>query len=125
MATRNKSIREGVKIVFADGVEREVFPVSIKNMRKMMKIMKGLDQGSDEMSEEQLATLVAAARVVLSDVDPVLVKSSFAAEEKRAKLLDEGKEDEAYDIEDPLEDVLDVKTANQVLGAGLGADPNL
>lgn len=121
----NKSIREGTKIVFADGKSREVFPVSLSKMRKMMKVMKDIDQEATEMSEEQLAILLKAARIVLADIDPKLVEESKKAAEAREALFDQGKEDEAFDVEDPLEEVLDVRTVQQVLGAGMGTDPNL
>lgn len=124
MVAKNASIREGRKIVFGDGKEREIFPVSIRNMRKMMKVMGGMDQNMNEMDNETIDTLLAAVRIVLESVDPKLVTASKTAVEKKGVLLEEGKEDEAEDVEDPLEDVLDISTMQAVLAAGMGTDPN-
>jgi len=124
LVAKNASIREGRKIVFGDGKEREIFPVSIRNMRKMMKVMGGMDQNMNEMDNETIDTLLAAVRIVLESVDPKLVTASKTAVEKKGVLLEEGKEDEAEDVEDPLEDVLDISTMQAVLAAGMGTDPN-
>lgn len=126
MVAKNAPIREGRKIVFGDGKEREIFPVSIKNMRKMMKVMSGIDQSAQdqEMDSDTIDTLLAAARIVLESVDPKLVAASKVADEKKEKLLAEGNEDGADEVEDPLEDVLDIKTIQEVLSAGMGTDPN-
>ena len=124
MVAKNASIREGRKIVFGDGKEREIFPVSIRNLRKMMKVMGGMDQNMNEMDNETIDTLLAAVRIVLESVDPKLVTASKTAVEKKGVLLEEGKEDEAEDVEDPLEDVLDISTMQAVLAAGMGTDPN-
>jgi len=125
MASKNTPVREGKKIVFSDGKTREVFPVSIKNLRKMMKVMEGLDPLTTEMTGETITTLLDSARIVLTEIDPVLVASSLKACEKRDDLVANGKEQEAEDVEDPLEDVLDIATMNKVIAAGMGTDPNL
>jgi hypothetical protein len=124
LVAKNTPIREGKKIVFGDGKQREIFPVSIKNMRKMMKVMSGIDQTTNEMDNDTIDTLLAAARIVLETVDPKLVAASKVADEKREKLLAEGNEDGADEVEDPLEDILDIKTIQEVLSAGMGTDPN-
>jgi hypothetical protein len=124
LVAKNTPIREGKKIVFGDGKQREIFPVSIKNRRKMMKVMSGIDQTTNEMDNDTIDTLLAAARIVLETVDPKLVAASKVADEKREKLLAEGNEDGADEVEDPLEDILDIKTIQEVLSAGMGTDPN-
>jgi hypothetical protein len=124
LAAKNASIREGRKIVFGDGKEREIFPVSIRNMRKMMKVMGGMDQNMNEMDNDTIDTLLSAVRIVLETVDPKLISASKIALEKKNELITNGKEEEAEDVEDPLEDVLDISTMQAVLAAGMGTDPN-
>ena len=78
----SKGIREGTKITFSDGKEREVFPLSIRNLRKVMKVMGNMeDMGS--MTDENITVLLDAARVILDKVDPKLVAASNEAVEKR------------------------------------------
>ena len=86
--------------------------------------MGGIDQNMNEMDNDTIDTLLAAARIVLDTVDPKLVAASKTAVEKREELVSNGKEDEADDVEDPLEDVLDISTMQAVLAAGMGTDPN-
>ena len=124
MAKNNTAIREGRKIVFSDGKEYEVFPVSIRNMRKMMKVMASVDEDMSTMDNATIDTLLAAVRIVLEKVDPKLVEASKVAVEEKEALLAEGKEDEALEVEDPLEDILDITTMQTVLSAGMGTDPN-
>lgn len=102
MAT--KSLREGKKITFADGKERVVYPLTIRQLRKFIKAMKELqtDKPSSEMSDDEIDLMVQAASIALEKVDPDL----------------------AADLEG-LEDVLDIKIFNELLAAAMGADPNV
>ena len=121
----SKGIREGTKITFSDGNEREVFPVSIRNLRRVMKTMKSVDE-EGEMSDDNINVMLDAARIILEKVDPDVVKLSKAAVEKREKILEADPKDvdAAFEVEDPLEDLLDIATVNKVLSAGMGTDPN-
>lgn len=121
----SKGIREGTKITFSDGNEREVFPVSIRNLRRVMKTMKSVDDTAD-MNDDNITVMLDAARIILEKVDPNVVKQSKDAIKKREEFLEANPDDEegAWEIEDPLEDLLDIATVNKVLSAGMGTDPN-
>ena len=121
----SKGIREGTKITFSDGNEREVFPVSIRNLRRVMKTMKSVDDTAD-MNDDNITVMLDAARIILEKVDPNVVKQSKDAIKEREVFLEANPDDEegAWEIEDPLEDLLDIATVNKVLSAGMGTDPN-
>lgn len=104
MATSvNKDFREGVDIVFADGQTRNVKPLTIRMMRKFMKALKELGEleGTGQITDEQITAMVAAASIALEKDYP----------------------DVAADI-DALEDIIDMKSFNALMGAAMGADPN-
>ena len=125
----SKGIREGTKITFSDGNEREVFPVSIRNLRRVMKTMKSVDDTAD-MNDDNITVMLDAARIIL---EKKLRNAGHNEQEnetyktkKREEFLEANPDDEegAWEIEDPLEDLLDIATVNKVLSAGMGTDPN-
>ena len=99
------TIREGVKIQFSDK-EREIFPVSLRRLRKLTKAMKELDAietggGADEIDDGSIDVMVEIAAIILEPIDPELVADREA-----------------------LEDVIDIKNFSELIAAGMGADPN-
>lgn len=98
-----KTLREGKKIIFADGIEREICPLTIRQLRKFMKVMKqmNLEANENNMSDEDIDNMVEAASVALEKVDPKLAADK-----------------------DGLEDILDISVFNDLLAAAMGTDPN-
>jgi len=96
-----ENVRPGTKIVFADNVERTVYPVSLRLLRTLNEVMKDLQVEEDTLSEETIDRMVDAAVVVFQQVDPELAKDR-----------------------DAVEDLVDIRTFNQLVGAAMGADPN-
>ncbi len=96
-------LREGTKIVFADGIEREIFPLTIRRLRKFLKVAQNLEvENEDDMSDEAFDTMVEAAKIIF--------------EKDFAEL--------AADV-DGLEDVLDMPSFNKMMTVAMGADPNV
>lgn len=96
-----RSLREGVKIVFADGETREIAPLTIRQLRKFMKAVDGLELDAANINDETIDKMVAAAAVALEKSDPALAENS-----------------------DALEDALDLRCFNELLSAAMGTDPN-
>ena len=99
----NKDIHSGVEIEFADGKKRYVRPLTIRQLRKFMKVansMKVADDGS--MTEEDIDKMLESAAIALTASDPEL----------------------ASDV-DALEDVIDLKSYAKLMAAAMGNDPNL
>lgn len=94
-------LREGREIVFADGEKRTIYPLTIRQLRKFMKVVTGLNLASDELSDEDVTRMVEAAAIALEKDFP----------------------EEASDL-DALEDILDLRSFNALLAAAMGADPN-
>jgi len=94
-------MNKGVEIMFADGKRREIRPLTLRQLRKFMKIVKDMNADEQMLSDEDLTRMVEASAVVLEKVDPDL----------------------AGDLEN-LEDVLDIKTFNVIFAIAMGADPN-
>lgn len=67
-------VRKGVDIVFADGVSRRVHPLTIKALRKFVKIMEKMSDIEDmtTVSDDDIDTMVDAASIILEKVDPDL-----------------------------------------------------
>lgn len=102
MSNKN-NIRPGKTIVFADGVERTIYPVTLRNMRKLMAAVKNLEvDESTTLDDDAINKMVEAAKIVFIGVD----------------------EDLANDPE-RIEDVVDIKSFNEMLSAAMGADPNV
>ena len=102
----NKDLREGQEIIFADGVNRKVFPLTIRQLRSFMKIADKLNVDSDAgLSDADIDNMVSAAAIALQKVDPDLAND-----------------------EDALEDALDLKCFGALMAASMGnevtEDPN-
>ena len=101
--TQNKDLHEGRKIVFADGKTRTIYPLTIRQLRKFMKVANAL-QGAENgnMSDEDIDKMVEAASIALAKVDPELASDA-----------------------DALEDILDLRCFGELMSAAMGEDPNL
>ena len=102
----NKDLREGQEITFADGVNRKVFPLTIRQLRSFMKIADKLNvDGEQGLSDADIDNMVSAAAIALQKVDPDLAND-----------------------EDALEDALDLKCVGALMAASMGnevvEDPN-
>ena len=102
----NKDLREGQEITFADGVNRKVFPLTIRQLRSFMKIADKLNIDSEQgLSDADIDNMVSAAAIALQKVDPDLASD-----------------------EDALEDALDLKCFGALMAASMGnevvEDPN-
>ena len=102
----NKDLREGQEITFADGVNRKVFPLTIRQLRSFMKIADKLNvDGEQGLSDAYIDNMVSAAAIALQKVDPDLAND-----------------------EDALEDALDLKCFGALMAASMGnevvEDPN-
>lgn len=97
-----KNLREGKEIVFADGKSRTIYPLTLRQLRKFMVVIKGMGNIEETgMTDEDINRMVEATSIVLEKVDPEL---SAAPE--------------------TIEDSIDIKTFNQIIAAAMGADPN-
>lgn len=121
MSSNKHEVRKGTPIVFGDGVERVVYPISLRGLRKLMVVMKAMDElqaeaqakaiaekgeGAslslgDQMSDANIDLMVDAAEIILGYVDPDAAKTR-----------------------DDVEDIVDIHSFNTLLSAAMGADPN-
>lgn len=93
------NIRPGVEVAFADKT-RTIYPVSLRQLRKLNTTMKQME--ASENDDESVDLMVEAACVILAAVEPELAEDPEA-----------------------VEDLLDVKSFNQMIAAAMGADPNV
>jgi len=99
--SKNKDIFEGTTIVFADGVERTIKPLTIRQLREFMKTVQDLNTEGG-MSDEDIDLMVKAAGIALRQVDPDIANDP-----------------------DALEDILDLRSFGEVMAAAMGSDPSL
>lgn len=99
MAKVSNNVRPGLDIVFADKT-RTIYPVSLRQLRKLNAVMKAMEISSDD--EESVDLMVQAASIIIEGIEPEL----------------------AADL-DELESLLDIKSFNQLIAAGMGTDPNV
>lgn len=92
------NIRPGVEIMFADG-PRTIYPLSLRQLRKINTIMKSMETAEND--DESVDLMVEAAAIILEKISP-----------------------EIADDPDALEDILDIKSFNQMIAAAMGTDPN-
>jgi hypothetical protein len=92
------NIRPGVEIVFSDKV-RTIYPVSLRQLRKLNSVMKEME--SSENDDRSVDLMVEAACIIFEGIEP-----EIAADPEL------------------VEDLLDVKSFNQLITAAMGADPN-
>lgn len=97
-------MRAGTEVVFSDDVTRTIRPLSIKQLRKFVKIIDKMGDASADatsMSEEEIDTMVEAAAIILEKVDAKLANDT-----------------------DALEDIVDIVVFNEMMGIAMGAaDP--
>jgi hypothetical protein len=96
----NKDILAGTEILFADGKKRVIKPLTIRNLRKFMKIVKNL-KNDETLEDADIDVMVEAAAVALAVVDPELAGDK-----------------------EKLEDVLDLKSFGALMTAAMGSDPS-
>lgn len=95
---RVNNIRPGVEVAFADKT-RTIYPVSLRQLRKLNSVMKQMEDSIND--DESVDLMVQAASIILETIEPEIAG-------------------------DPelVEDLLDIKSFNQLIAAGMGADPN-
>jgi uncharacterized protein (UPF0335 family) len=96
-----KTLRPGVKIIFEDGDTREVKPLTIKQLRRFVVAIEGLDTEKANLSSEDIDRMTEAVSIALEKADPELSQDR-----------------------ERLEDVLTIQLFNEILAAAMGADPN-
>lgn len=103
MSETKNVVREGNEVVFADGVSRTVFPLTIRQLRKFLKLVKDLklDNDAENMTDEDIDQMIDVASLILSKDYP-----DFAADK------------------DALEDALDLKCFAELTAWAMGSDPN-
>lgn len=98
----NKDIRNGAEILFADGKKRTIKPLTIRQLRKFMKVANNMKPGEDgQMSDEDIDRMVESASIALMATDPDLAGDPEA-----------------------LEDILDLRSYSDLMAAAMGNDPN-
>ena len=100
MSDKNKDILAGRDIIFADGKTRTIKPLTIRNLRKFMKVIKDL-KTDDTLEDADIDIMVEAAGIALIAVDPALAANQEA-----------------------LEDALDLRCFGELMGAAMGSDPS-
>ena len=98
----NKDIRNGAEILFADGKKRIIKPLTIRQLRKFMKVANNMKPTEDgQMSDEDIDRMVESASIALFATDPDLAGDPAA-----------------------LEDILDLRSYSDLMSAAMGNDPN-
>ena len=94
------NVRKGVDIVFADGVERRIHPLTIKSLRKFVKIMDKMQDFEDmtSVSDDDIDVMMDAAQIILEKVDHDLANDR-----------------------DLLEDAVDISVFSQMMAVAMGA----
>lgn len=92
------NIRPGVEIAFADKT-RTIYPVSLRQLRKLNKVMKDMEISEDD--DKSVDLMVEAASIILEAIEPEIASDP-----------------------DLVEDLLDIKSFNQLIAAAMGTDPN-
>jgi hypothetical protein len=100
MTEKNADIVGGTEILFADGKKRTIKPLTIRNLRKFMKVVKDL-KTDDTLEDADIDVMVEAASIALLAVDPALAANTEA-----------------------LEDALDLRCFGELMGAAMGSDPS-
>ena len=77
-----------------------VRPLTLRQLRRFVKVVKNLDMEANELSDEDINNMVEAASIALEKAKPELAADTEA-----------------------LEDMVDIKTFNLILEAAMGADP--
>jgi hypothetical protein len=114
MATKKNDARVGIEVPFVDGAET-IYPVSLRTLRKLMKALKTVDleeEANNEISDDQLDAMVAAAAIILEKYRPDIVQ-------EYNKKKEEGDENAG----EAIEELLDMRSFGMLIAAGMGADP--
>lgn len=94
-------VRKGELIYFADDKERLIRPLTIKQLRKFVKVIDKMDagklEGGTSMTDEDIDLMIEAAQIILEKSDPIL----------------------ASDI-DAIEDAVDLSIFNKLMGIAMG-----
>ena len=99
----SNDVRPGVKIHFEDK-ERTVYPVSLRQLRKLRAALEKVDfdnADSGMPDEDTVDAMVKAAQIVLEKIDPDLAGNY-----------------------ESVEDIVDIRAFNEMIGAAMGIDPN-
>ncbi len=96
----DNNVRPGVDLTFLDGKKVTIFPASLRQIRKLNKVLKDLNF-EDDLDDETITKMIEAAQIVLEKVDADL----------------------AADPEE-IEDTVDIVSFNKMIAAAMGADPN-
>ena len=93
-------VRKGIEIVFADGVKRTVYPLTIKSLRKFVKIVEKMRDLDDmtSITDEDIDVMLDAAEIILEKVDPGLAGDR-----------------------DKLEDTIDLNSFSKMMGVAMGS----
>ena len=100
MAIDAHNVRRGEVVVFADNEERTIYPLTIRSLRKFVKVIERLTNTSDAttMSDEDIDHMIEAAEIILEKIDPAL-----AADRDR------------------LEDAIDLSVFNKIMNIAMGS----
>lgn len=96
-----ESLFTGAEVEFADGKKRLIKPLTIRQLRKFVKLVDGLDANMTSLADEDIDKMLEAASVIVSKCDPKL------AEDK-----------------EKLEDAIDIVVFNAMVSIAMGTDPN-
>lgn len=97
-----ESLFTGQEIELADGKKLFIKPLTIRQLRKFMKVVKDLDTTISSLSDKEINKMVDAVSIAIEKVDPALAKDKEA-----------------------LEDAIDVVTFNAIFQVAMGNDPNV
>ncbi len=80
--------------------EVTIRPLSLRQLRRFVKVVKLLDGATDDLSDEDIDNMIEAASIALEKAAPELSADK-----------------------DALQDVIDIQTFNLILQAAMGVDP--
>lgn len=100
MTVDKHDVRKGKDIMFADGKERHVSPLTLRQLRKFVKIIEELGNIEDatSMSDEDIDHMVTAAQIIMEKSDPDLASDR-----------------------DQIEDAIDVEIFQDLMGIAMGS----
>jgi hypothetical protein len=76
------SARISVDMEFADGVTRSIKPLTIRRLRKFMKLVEALSStDASKMTDDDIDKMMEAAAVVVEQSDPELAADEAALED--------------------------------------------
>lgn len=100
--TDKHNVRKGKEITFADDEVRIIRPLTIKLLRKYVKVINSIEEKDisdlNSISDEDLDLMIDAAAIILEKVDPALANDR-----------------------ERLEDALDLGIFNEMMTVAMGA----